>query len=135
MRRLGKEGPVETLLIASRRNGLWGIPKGRIEAGEGTSQAAQREAFEEAGVRGSVEKDVFGTFTYDKQGADLYHVSVHVLHTLQLVDPFPERHVRRARWVPVRTAVREVGRAELGELFARLLAEDILNDARPLQGR
>lgn len=54
----------EVLLVTSRRNGRWGIPKGRIEAGETARAAAAREAMEEAGVRGRVSSDAIGSFVY-----------------------------------------------------------------------
>ena len=41
--RCGKE--VDVLLVTSRRNGAWGIPKGHVERGETTYAAAAREAF------------------------------------------------------------------------------------------
>ncbi len=55
-------------------------------------------------------------------------VSVHLLLTQELHDIFPEKHFRRARWVPVSTAMRETGLLELRKMFARLLRadEDIL---------
>jgi 8-oxo-dGTP pyrophosphatase MutT (NUDIX family) len=42
------------LLVSSRRNGGWGLPKDHVEPGETHRLAAAREAFEEAGIRGSM---------------------------------------------------------------------------------
>jgi len=50
------------LLVGSKRNGRWGLPNGHVDPGETTDAAAAREAFEEAGVSGSVERTVFGSF-------------------------------------------------------------------------
>jgi ADP-ribose pyrophosphatase YjhB (NUDIX family) len=95
-----------------------------MEIGETTSQAALREAFEETGVRGRLTEDVFGAFTYEKEGPDRFHVSVHLLVTNKVADTFPEKHIRKTRWVPLQTAMRDVGYTELRELFARLLHEN-----------
>ena len=48
-------GKPEYLLVeASRRPGLWVLPKGHIEAGETAEAAAVREVEEEAGVRAAI---------------------------------------------------------------------------------
>ena len=48
-------GETEYLLVeASRRPGLWVLPKGHIEPGETAEAAAVREVEEEAGVRAAV---------------------------------------------------------------------------------
>lgn len=117
-----KDRLVETLLIASLRNGRWGIPKGHVEIGETTRQTARREAFEEAGVRGIVDKDVFGAFTYSKEGNPRqFHVSVHLLAVKELADHFPEKRLRKIRWVPVTTAMRDARQSGLSGLFVNLL--------------
>ncbi|MGO4564608.1 NUDIX hydrolase [Rhizobium sp. 2YAF20] len=116
-----KDRLVETLLIASLRNGRWGIPKGHVESGETTRQAARREAFEESGVSGIVDKDVFGAFTYSKEGnPKQFHVSVHLLAVKELADNFPEKQVRKIRWVPVGTAMRDTWQSGLSGLFVNL---------------
>lgn len=38
------------LLLRSSRNGFWGLPKGRVDAGETDGQAARRELMEETGI-------------------------------------------------------------------------------------
>jgi 8-oxo-dGTP pyrophosphatase MutT (NUDIX family) len=117
-----KAGLVETLLIASLRNGRWGIPKGHIEIGETTRQTARREAFEEAGVSGIVDKDVFGAFTYSKEGnPKQFHVSVHLLAVKELAANFPEKQLRKIRWAPVSTAMRDARHSGLSGLFVNLL--------------
>ena len=48
------EEPEYLLVEASRRPGLWVLPKGHIEAGETAEAAAVREVEEEAGVRAAI---------------------------------------------------------------------------------
>jgi 8-oxo-dGTP pyrophosphatase MutT (NUDIX family) len=46
-----KEGPnILFLIIYSKRNKIWGLPKGRIEQAETEKEAAAREIKEEAGL-------------------------------------------------------------------------------------
>jgi predicted NUDIX family NTP pyrophosphohydrolase len=44
---------IQVLLMTSREMGRWIIPKGNIN-GEAPSKAAGREAYEEAGVKGTI---------------------------------------------------------------------------------
>jgi 8-oxo-dGTP pyrophosphatase MutT (NUDIX family) len=117
--RRSKQGHVEVLLVASRRNGRWGLPKGHVNAGETTWDAALREAFEEAGIRGAVEPMVFGNFSYYKQdNPKRYRVLVHLVAVSEVLEEFPERHVRKCKWVPLATAAREASRPGLRIILA-----------------
>ncbi|WFR94348.1 NUDIX hydrolase [Rhizobium tumorigenes] len=111
----------EVLLITSRRSGRWGIPKGNIEAGETTAQAAEREAFEEAGIRGTCAPEILGAFAYRKEGASAsYRVSVHLLDVRLAVTEFPEKGQRIMRWVPFPEAIEAVHQPGLKMLLGVL---------------
>ncbi|TCA23574.1 NUDIX hydrolase [Rhizobium leguminosarum bv. viciae] len=119
--RRNENGGVEILFVGSRRNGRWGIPKGHVEGGEVSSAAALREAFEEAGVAGVVDKTVFGTFSYRKDTShNQYHVAVHLLKVSRIADKFPEKVVRKTRWFPLETALREAAQPGLRMLLSSL---------------
>jgi 8-oxo-dGTP pyrophosphatase MutT (NUDIX family) len=49
----------EFLVIYSKRNDIWGFPKGHIEKGESEKDAALREIFEETGLRRLTFRDTF----------------------------------------------------------------------------
>ncbi|MFW8588214.1 NUDIX hydrolase [Rhizobium beringeri] len=84
------------------------MPKGHVDDGEASSAAALREAFEEAGVVGIVDKTVFGTFSYRKDtGPNRYHVAVHLLQVSRIADKFPEKSIRKTQWFPLKDAVRD----------------------------
>lgn len=119
--RRDRKGQIRVLLVGSRRSGRWG-PKGHIEPGENSSAAAQREAFEEAGVTGVVSAEVFGTFTYFKDGSrNRYRVKVHLLEALSVAESFPEKSVRKTRWFSMKGAIREAGQPGLQKLLQKLL--------------
>ncbi|CAF3389611.1 unnamed protein product [Rotaria sp. Silwood1] len=52
------ESEDEILLITSRHKSSWIIPGGGIEQNESTNEAAHRELFEEAGVKGRIIRDL-----------------------------------------------------------------------------
>ncbi|ANP89251.1 NUDIX hydrolase [Rhizobium leguminosarum] len=115
-----ENGGFEMLFVGSRRNGRWGIPEGRVEDGEASSAAALREAFEEAGVAGIVDKTVFGSFSYRKDTSpNRYQVAVHLVHVSRIADKFPEKDVRKTRWF-LETALREAAQPGLRMLLSRV---------------
>ncbi|WP_425342943.1 NUDIX hydrolase [Rhizobium etli] len=59
---------VEVLLITSRDSGRWIIPKGWPIAKLAPHQVAEREAWEEAGVKGKARKRLFGFYTFQDAG-------------------------------------------------------------------
>lgn len=63
-----KYGKLEVLLITSRDTGRWIIPKGNISAYATPAKAAVKEAYEEAGIKGTVPGSVpLGFYTYFKR--------------------------------------------------------------------
>lgn len=96
---------IEFLLIHSQEGG-WTFPKGRLEPGETAWQAAQREAFEEAGVSGEIEQKPLTTFLYFKQVPPYLGVEYQVAAFLLLVeDVQPAQETGRTpTWFPAEEA-------------------------------
>lgn len=93
--RRNEKKELSILLVGSRRSGRWGVPKGHLDPGETSHLAAGRESFEEAGVVGAVNREVFGTFYYTKDSSPhRYQVAVHLLEVSELLANFPEKAVR-----------------------------------------
>lgn len=62
-----RTGPaVEFLLVNTNGGGKWTFPKGAPEPALSHSQAAEREAFEEAGVHGHIEPRHFHLYLHSK---------------------------------------------------------------------
>jgi 8-oxo-dGTP pyrophosphatase MutT (NUDIX family) len=57
---------VEFLLVNTNGGGKWTFPKGAPEPGMSHSQAAEREAWEEAGARGHIEPRHFHLYLHSK---------------------------------------------------------------------
>lgn len=100
--RTGADGGVEVLLITSRGGNRWIVPKGRLTARMSLRESACREAFEEAGVRGSADSRPLGSFVTDK--TDLLgrtrklEVVVYAMEVIEELADWPEKGERQRRW-------------------------------------
>lgn len=116
----------EVLLLTSRDTGRWVIPKGWPMASKPSHDVAAQEAFEEAGVRGTVDAEPAGSYLYTKvldNGLRIpCRVQVHALKVAEMLADFPERDCRRLEWVPFDEAARRVRESELKSLLLRFPA-------------
>lgn len=121
--REGANGP-EVLLVSSLNTRRWILPKGWPMDNRTLAEAALEEAWEEAGVTGTVEPASLGTFSYDKLGKRGFAVpcrcEVFRVHVATLADVWPERDRRERRWVPLPEACESVAESELKALLGRL---------------
>ena len=102
--RFRQDGSLEILLVTSRRTRRWIIPKGWAIKHKTPAKSAAREAYEEAGVRGTVTARSIGSFVYDKWlDADSVSVpcEVHVfpLEVERQRRTWPEQSEREIRWL------------------------------------
>lgn len=119
--RRGELGP-EVLLISSRDTGRWVLPKGWPMKGKSLATAAQREAWEEAGVTGPVCREPLGQYSYDKRDKGglprPVQVSVFAMTLRRLETGFPEEGKRKLIWVSPAEAARLVDEPELSALLS-----------------
>ena len=107
-------------LITSRNGKRWVIPKGLIEPGQSAGETALQEAWEEAGLVGTLEPEPVGSYVYDKEGST-YHVTVFVMRVTEVAQDWQERDQRQRAWVSPAGAVRRIDDAGLvGVLRAAL---------------
>ncbi|WP_116132179.1 NUDIX hydrolase [Tropicimonas sp. IMCC34043] len=115
-------GKSQVLLITSRTQRRWIIPKGWPMAHTTPAGAAAIEAWEEAGVRGRIHDICIGLFSYAKldeaSGVVLpCVVTVFPLEVKSLAKDFPERKQRRRSWFTPRQAAKKVAEPELREIL------------------
>lgn len=121
-RRLGEKGDnIEVLVVTSRGTGRWIIPKGWPMKKKKPHEAAEIEAWEEAGVRGRARKSPAGRYTYLKwlENGDVAPCMVEVfeVEVTETVANFKERGQRRIAWVSPEEAARRVREVELKSLL------------------
>lgn len=120
--RRNENSRLEVLLVGSKRNGRWGVPKGHLDPGETSDAAAAREAFEEAGVLGAINSAPFGSFRYNKDSnPNTYEVTVHLLEVTSIAANFPEKMIRKTKWFPIKSAARDASQARLRALLRTFL--------------
>ncbi len=99
---LDDEGQLRVMLITSRESRRWVIPKGWPMRGLKPHRAAEREAYEEAGLKGQIGKVAVGTYAYKKRLANglnvLCEVSVFPLNVTGQRKRWPEMGQRDGRW-------------------------------------
>lgn len=121
--RLERDG-LKILLITSRETGRWVIPKGNIGGGRNSREAAELEAYEEAGVQGLTAQMPIGFYTYGKVMPDKTVkptvVEVFSMEVTSSAKKWPERKERKVRWVTPANASRLVHEPGLAELFLQL---------------
>ena len=121
--RFADDGSPEVMLITSRETQRWIIPKGWPMAGLNDSQAAAREAREEAGLVGRVEKRPVGSFSYWKRLPGHFAfctACVYLLHVERQLKAWKEKGQRRCEWLPPEAAAELVEEPGLKAILSDL---------------
>ncbi|WP_019996425.1 NUDIX hydrolase [Aureimonas ureilytica] len=109
------------LLVTSRETGRWVIPKGWPMKSKQPHQAAAQEAFEEAGVEGSIAKKAAGSYRYPKtlRNGEIVscRVKVYPMQVRKLVSKWPEAAERKRQWFSTEDAAAAVLEPELADIL------------------
>lgn len=121
--RQGKKG-VEVLLVTSLTTRRWIVPKGWPMEGKSLAEAALQEAWEEAGVHGTVTEAPIGDYGYQKTVKGGLPVqcrcSVYRIAVDDLAEAWPEQGRRKRRWMRPAEAAQAVEEDGLRELIRGL---------------
>ncbi|MGC8773669.1 MAG: NUDIX hydrolase [Chlorobaculum sp.] len=108
------------VLITARGSGRWIIPKGYIEKGMSPAESAAKEAWEEAGIIGSVRHEEIGIYSY-RRPSGLFSVKIYPLEVESLLEQWDEMHVRQRRLVTPSEAIEMICHKELRSLVTDYL--------------
>jgi 8-oxo-dGTP pyrophosphatase MutT (NUDIX family) len=117
-------GEPEFLLVRTR-NGHWTFPKGKVDQDATNAHAAAREAYEEAGVRGSVEPIPFYSYRHCKprqlgSRRQVVLVDAHLCKVKHLAPPLEE--YRDPTWFSVPKAKRRLQKSRPPEFAAEVIS-------------
>ena len=107
-------------LITSSSGKRWLLPKGHLEEGHKLEQTALQEAWEEAGLLGSVKRSPVGQYRYKKLGRT-HHVVVFRMKVTQVRNNWPERKYRRRRWLRPAEAIDRIEDARLRKILTAVV--------------
>jgi 8-oxo-dGTP pyrophosphatase MutT (NUDIX family) len=114
----------EVLLVTSRDTGRWIIPKGWPAKGKPPYKSAAREAREEAGVVGRINRRPVGAFSYKKRLKSgkvvVCKVQVFVLKVRRQETNWLEKGERKVKWLTRAKAAKTVGDRVLGTIIRTL---------------
>jgi 8-oxo-dGTP pyrophosphatase MutT (NUDIX family) len=117
-------GHLQVLLVTSRTNRRWMLPKGWPMSGKSDAEAAAQEALEEAGVVGRVAPRAIGSYRYIKDYVDKPGVPaqalVFPLQVDRLLDEWPEQAQRQREWFTFEEARHAVEVPDLARLLSDL---------------
>jgi len=132
--RYGENGRPQIMLLTSRETRRWVIPKGWPMRGRKPREVAAQEAFEEAGLLGTiVGKRPIGSYHYEKQlsphhGA-LCEVTVFLFLVERQLEDWPEKAERETRWFELSDAYALVDEGGLAEILRRTMSVDTIERA------
>ena len=113
-----KDGRVCIVTSSSGRG--WVLPKGCIDPGKTAAETALQEAWEEAGLTGTLGPEPVGTYCYEKWGSTC-RVTVFLMHVTEAAADWPERQQRRRLWLEPAQA-----RSYLRDASLRDILDDVL---------
>ena len=118
------DGKTEILLVSSLDTGRMIVPKGWPMRGRTLAEAALREAWEEAGVKGTVNPEPLGSYSYAKRlKSGLQQPCTVTCFTIavdSLADDYPEAGRRKRVWLTPKAAAKRVQEKDLKALLRRL---------------
>jgi 8-oxo-dGTP pyrophosphatase MutT (NUDIX family) len=103
-------------LVTSSNGKRWVVPKGLIDPGKTAGETALNEAWEEAGLVGTLSSEPVGSYLYSKLGRT-YHVVVFLMHVTKATETWPECNLRQRIWVGVDRALDQIDDPGLRELI------------------
>ncbi|MFL5340653.1 MAG: NUDIX hydrolase [Gemmataceae bacterium] len=108
-------------LVTSSNGRRWVVPKGMMEPGKTAGEIALQEAWEEAGLVGTLQPHPLGAYFYEKYGGTC-HVTVFRLDVTDVLDRWPEADLRKREWLTPDDALERIGEPGLRDLLRQALA-------------
>ena len=120
------DGSIAVLLITSRANGKWMLPKGWPMKGLTDAASARQEALEEAGVEGDVSTQALGSYRYSKlfgNGASVPgQALIFPLAVTRERKDWKEKGQRQRRWMSPEEAAQRAHEPDLARFLGDLAA-------------
>lgn len=124
------DGSISVLLITSRTNAKWMLPKGWPIKGLTEASSARQEALEEAGVEGAVDAQAIGSYRYSKLFEDGSSTPgqavIFALAVSRERKDWKEKGQRQRRWMSPSEAAEAVYESDLARFLANLASGRVI---------
>ena len=111
----------QVCLVTASSGRRWVIPKGIIDPGQTAPETALQEAWEEAGLVGTLVPEPVGHYLRDKWGGTC-HITVFLMHVTEAHENWPEKAARQRRWLSPSQALDLIRDEDLREILRGVLA-------------
>ena len=112
---------MQIMLIGSSKRNHWVVPKGIHEPVMSAQKSAAREAYEEAGIRGTVSKTMVGKYECTKWGATC-EVEVYAMRVREILPDSEWEETHRGRkWVSTDEALKLIKEQSMRPMIQSLL--------------
>jgi 8-oxo-dGTP pyrophosphatase MutT (NUDIX family) len=130
----GTNGP-EVMMVRSLERGVWILPKGWPIPGKTLAEAARIEAWEEAGVHGTIATQAMArvpTLKRKSKGLPV-QCETHVfrLDVTSTEDIYPEADKRTRAWMSLEQAAGKAGEPAIASLLTALANQTSILDPKP----
>lgn len=128
--RIGADGKLRVMLITSRTNRKWMLPKGWPMEGKSPAEAALTEAQEEAGIDGAISEAPIGSYHYiklfDDGSAVPSQAMVYPMRVAAEHESWDECDERQRKWFRPRKAAAVAYEPDLKRFLADLASERVV---------
>jgi len=114
------------LLLLIYRNGVWDLPKGKLEGGESISECAAREVAEEVGLEElpSLDGDLSVTIHFYEEGGEkvkkiTHWYSMSCARMPEVLTPQSEEGITDLEWSDIESGREKVGYQNLVDVISR----------------
>jgi len=104
-------------LVTTSNGKRWIVPKGHREVGMSALEAAEQEAWEEAGIVGAINPEPIGKFIHKKSSRKCV-VATYFMEVKEVSGKWPEKKRRQRRWLHLGKAMGRVKNRKLRKMMA-----------------
>lgn len=114
------EGRIEIMMITSIRRRRWIIPKGAVEPSMTPQDSAAKEAFEEAGIKGTVAQQPIGRYHY-KKWSNICRCDVYAMKVETILETWQEQEEREREWIEAKDAINRLRHKQLKVIVKKFI--------------